>query len=108
MTRCHLHSAGDLEAQLVADGLSSELRGILESLGVPGASGLTNEALRTTLGNKKMKTRYAAALARRIRSNWRLAQRAPAAFRAAIGMLPTLKDQTQRSKGDVRGRESDR
>lgn len=87
--RCRLHAAGDLEAQLLADGLGGELRKILEKLGVRGATGLTDEVLLETL--RKEKTRYAAELADRIRGNRRIAQCAPEAFRAAIGRLPTLK-----------------
>ena len=89
--RCGQHRAGDLEAQLVANGLGAELREILGRLGVCGASGLTDEGLLEKLRKRKMKTRYAAVLADRIRSNRHLGQRAPEAFRAAIGMLPTLK-----------------
>ena len=89
--RCRQHCAGDLEAQLVSNGLGVELRKILGKLGVCGACGLTNEALLEKLRKRKMKTRYAAVLADRIRSNRHIAQRAPEAFRAAIGMLPTLK-----------------
>ena len=58
--RCSLHAAGDLEAQLVADGLGAELRKILEKLGVGGASGLTDEELLEKLA--KQKTGYAAEL----------------------------------------------
>ena len=87
--RCRLHAAGDLEAQLVSDGLGAELRKILEKLGVDSASSLTNEELLEKLA--KGKTGYAAELADRIRGNRRIAERGPEAFRAAIGMLPTLK-----------------
>ena len=87
--RCRLHPDGDLEAQVVKDGLGGELRNILGTLGVPGASGLADEALPDRL--RKTKTGYAALLADRIRRNRRVAERAPEAFRAAIGMLPTLK-----------------
>lgn len=89
--RCRLHPDGDLEAQLVKDGLGGELRKILEKLGVPAATGLTDEVLPGKLRKRKMKTRYAAVLADRIRRNRRIAECAPEAFRAAIGMLPTLK-----------------
>ncbi len=87
--RCHQHAVGDLEAQLVADGLGAELRTILQKLGVDGASALTDEELLDKLA--KVKTAYAAELANRIRGNRRIAERAPEAFRTAIGMLPTLK-----------------
>ena len=88
--RCFRHSAGDMEAQLVADGLGIELREILERLGVQGASGLTDDVLVERL--RANKTDYAAELANRIRANRRVAERGPEAFRAAIGMLPVLKD----------------
>jgi len=94
--RCRLHLAGDLEAQLVADGLGRELREILENLGVRGASGLTDDALQEKLREKK--TGYAAELADRIRANRRVAQRGPEAFRAVIGMLPTLKSTNNRDR----------
>jgi len=82
-----------LEAQLVADGLGGELRKILEKLRVRGATGLTDEVLLETL--RKEKSGYAAELADRIRGNRRIAQCAPEAFRAAIGMLPTLKSMNE-------------
>ena len=91
---------GDLEAQLVADGLGEELRKILQKLGVRGASGLTDEALVEALRNEK--TGYAVELADRIRGNRRIAQRGPNAFRQAIAMLPELKD-TNKSGSDWRG-----
>ena len=91
--RCHQHSAGDLEAQLLADGLGRELRDILENLGVGGASGLTDDGLLKKLGEKK--TDYAAELADRIRANRRVAERGPGAFRRVIAMLPTLKSDEQ-------------
>ena len=73
----------------MADGLSTELRKILEKLGIDDASGLTDEELLKKLA--KEKTDYAAKLADRIRGSRRIAERAPEAFRTAIGMLPTLK-----------------
>ena len=88
--RCRTHEAGDLEAQLVADGLDPELREILTELGVQDAHALASEALQDQLGKRKNKTSYAAALAARFRSNSILAQRAPAAFRAAIDDLRGL------------------
>ena len=88
--RCRLHPDGDLEAQLVADGLGAELRSILKNLGVPDASCLTDEEVSEKLRDNK--TKYAAELANRIRANRRVAESGPEAFRAAIGMLPELKD----------------
>ena len=97
--RCRLHPDGDLEAQLVADGLGAELRDILKNLGVPGASGLTEEEVSEKLRDNK--TKYAAELADRIRVNRRVAERGPEAFRAAIGMLPELKDTNSLDRNEV-------
>ena len=86
--RCQTHSAGDLEAQLVSDGLGSELREILAGLGVADAQALVDEALPERL--RADKTGFAAVLAARIRAVPDLAQRAPAAFRTAINELRGL------------------
>ena len=86
--RCQTHSAGDLEAQLVVDGLGPELREILAGLGVAGAQALVDEALPERL--RADKTGFAAVLAARIRAVPDLAQRAPAAFRTAINELRGL------------------
>ena len=86
--RCRRHLAGDLEAQLVADGLGEELREILDGLGVRGALGLKGDKLEAALRDNK--TAYGAELAARLRQNTRMAERAPEAFRAGIGMLSRL------------------
>ena len=86
--RCQTHRAGDLEAQLVADGLGPELREILAGLHFRNALDLEDEVLVKTL--REHKTAYAAALSTRFRSDPDLAQRAPPAFRAAIDQLPGL------------------
>ncbi len=86
--RCGTHDAGDLEAQFVADGLGPELREILTALQVRNATTLTDEALSARLRDHK--TACAAALAARLRADPGLAQRTPAAFRAAIEQLPGL------------------
>ena len=86
--RCRTHDAGDLETQLVADGLGPELREILAALQVRNATTLTDEALPARLRDHK--TACAAALAARLRTDTDLAQRMPAAFRAAIRQLPGL------------------
>ena len=87
--RCHLHPDGDLEAQLVVDGLGPELAEILQGLGVKGAAGFDDAILAERLRSKK--TAYAAALADRFRASPRTARRGPEAFRKAIGMLAQLK-----------------
>ena len=86
--RCQTHSAGDLEAQLVFDGLGPELREILAGLGVADAQALVDEALSERL--RADKTGFAAVLAARIRAVPDLAQRAPASFRTAINELRGL------------------
>ncbi len=86
--RCRIHCPGDLEAQLVADGLGPELREILTGLGVAGAQALADKAL--TKRMRADKTAYAAALAARIRAVPNLAQRAPSAFRTTIDELRGL------------------
>ena len=86
--RCRTHRAGDLETQLVADGLGPELREILAGLHFRDALDLEDEALAKTLRDHK--TAYAAALSARFRTDANLVNRAPRAFRAAIEQLPGL------------------
>ena len=86
--RCRRHPDGDLEAQLVADGLGPELQQVLAALGVHDAHELDENGIVNLL--RKDKTAYAAELAARIRGDTSLAQRAPEAFRAAIRQLPGL------------------
>ncbi|MDE0453910.1 MAG: AAA family ATPase [Gammaproteobacteria bacterium] len=86
--RCGNHSNGDLEQQLVADGLGQELRETLQVIGVENAESLNNEDLVRKL--RKRKTDYAAVLAARVRSDSELAARMPTAFRDAIDRLRGL------------------
>ena len=86
--RCRTHAAGDLEEQLVADGLGPELREVLVTLGIRDAHQLDDEALVKRLRNNK--STYAAEFAVRVRGDADLAQRAPEAFRAAIEQMPGL------------------
>ena len=86
--RCRTHPAGDLEAQLLSDGLGSELREFLAGLHFRDALDLEDETLATALRNRK--TAYAAALSTRLRTNANLVNRAPPAFRTAIEQLPGL------------------
>ena len=86
--RCRRHPDGDLEAQLVADGLGPELREVLATLGVHDARELDEEGLVAHL--RKNKTAYAADLATRIRRDTDLARRAPEAFRTTVNQLPGL------------------
>ena len=86
--RCRHHSAGDLEAQLVADGLGPVLRDILTGMNVPGAQKLADDALKEHLRDDKIAC--AAALAARVQADPNLARRMLAAFRNAIGGLRGL------------------
>ncbi len=86
--RCRTHAAGDLEAQLVADGLGPELREVLARLGTQDAHALNDEDLVVRL--RASKTASAAELAARVRQDADLAQRTPEAFRAAIKQLRGL------------------
>ena len=86
--RCQMHSAGDLEAQLVADGLGPVLRDILTVMNVQGAQTLADDALAEHLRGDKIAC--AAALAARVQADPNLAQRTLAAFRNAIGGLRGL------------------
>jgi putative ATP-dependent endonuclease of the OLD family len=86
--RCATLPARDLEDQLVADGLTDDLKQILEELGVAGAAQLAPPQLQEALRNHK--TGYAAKLALRLQVNAALAQRMPQAFRNAIALLRTL------------------
>ena len=88
--RCQTHSAGYLEAQLVADGLGPELRRILTELGHGDAPDLTNDELLHRMRMRSNKTLCAAALSARLRIDPELARRAPVAFRTAIARLRGL------------------
>ncbi len=88
LERCRTHSAGDLEAQLVSDGLGTELRGILSELGLHEVLSFDDEELVNRLRGRK--TAYAAALAARMRADSSLAQRGPEAFRWAVQQLRSL------------------
>ncbi len=79
---------GDLEQQLVADGLQPELKSILDEMGVAGTATLDDVALIDTL--KKEKSNYAAVLGRRCANNAVLAQGMPEPFRLAIQALRGL------------------
>ncbi len=87
--RCRRHSAGDLEEQLVADGLGPELREVLTTLDVHDANSLDETGLVASLRNNKMA--YAAELAARIRRQPNLTQRALESFRKAVEQLRGLK-----------------
>ena len=86
--RCRTHPDGDLEAQLVADGLGTELREIMATLTGDETTNLTEQALLNWLRGHK--TDYAVILADRLRDGSTLVQHAPASFRAAIEQLRGL------------------
>ena len=86
--RCQTHAAGDLEAQLVADGLGPELRQVLAALGIRDAHALKDDDLVARLHENK--AAYAAGIAARVSRDAGLAQRTPEAFRTAIEQLRGL------------------
>jgi len=81
-SRCRTLPAGNLEQQLLAEGLEPELRTTLQALGHADALTMDRPTLERCLD--KNKTRYAANLAVRIAAEPALAQRMPQAFRDAI------------------------
>ena len=86
--RCRVHPDGDLEEQLVEDGLGTELREILVAIGIQDALGLNDDDLVNRLKNNK--TAYAAEFSARVRGEPTLALRCPVAFREAIAQLKGL------------------
>ena len=86
--RCKTLPNGNLEQQLLADGLEAELRSVLQELGEADALTIDLATLEQRLDGSK--TAYAAALSNRIATDLALAQRMPQAFRDAIGRLRGL------------------
>ena len=86
--RCLLHSIGDLEEQLIADGMGPDLREILTGIGVQDVAEADDDVLSSRM--REHKTAYAAALAAHIRGDARMVARAPEAFRTAVKRLPGL------------------
>ena len=83
MNRCRTHKAGDLEAQLIQDGLGEELKSIARDLGA--SEKLADDAsLRTWLCKNKNKVRYASRLAAETLTSPSLAQKLPTAFREVL------------------------
>lgn len=85
---CKTLPSGNLEQQLLADGLESDLRSILQSLGETDAATIDRPTLETRLDKKKIAC--AANLAVRIAGDASLAQRIPSLFRDAITELRGL------------------
>ena len=83
--QCRTHEAGDLEAQLVADGLGPYLRCTQGLPGVRSLETLDDEALVECL--RKNKLAYAATFAARLRDDASIARSAPEAFQSAITKL---------------------
>ena len=86
--RCRTHSAGNLEQQLLSDGLESKLRDALLNTGHKDAEEIDSKNLKSLL--KKHKTEYAAELALMLHGNSALASYMPEAFRNAIKDLGSL------------------
>ena len=86
--RCRRHPDGDLEAQLVADGLGPDLREVLAAVGDRDAHALDDKGLTVRLRSNKVG--YAAELAARIRREPGLATRTLVTFRDAIEQLRGL------------------
>ena len=86
--KCRTLDAGNLELQLLADGLEPELRAILQTLGQHDVPEIDRPTLERRLDDTK--TAYAAELAKRIAADATLAQRMPRAFRDAIASLRGL------------------
>lgn len=86
--RCRTLPDGNLEQQLLHDGLEAELRSILESLGHDDAATLNQDGLEDRLDDNK--TAYAAELARRVMTDTALPPRLPEHFRTAIQELRGL------------------
>lgn len=86
--RCRTHPAGNLEQQLLSDGLEIALRCALKNAGHNDAQDISLDDLEKRLKNHK--TDYAAELALMLRDNLALASRMPEAFRGAITDLRSL------------------
>ena len=86
--RCRLHSYGNLEDQLLAKNLESELREILHKLGISDARTEPSSAFRSHLNNYKVA--YAVELSSRLQKNNDLINQMPEAFHKAIEDLKDL------------------
>ena len=86
--RCYIHPNGNLESQLVADGMRPELCQILVEIGILTAHKLNDEKLVACLGDQKIP--YATRLAGMVCDQPGLVDRAPEAFRQAIAKLRGL------------------
>ena len=85
---CALLPVGSLEQQLVADGLTPELKQVLSTIGVRDVANLDAGALQRALDTNKIA--YVAELAARVEADAGLAARMPQVFRDAIVRLGGL------------------
>ncbi len=86
--KCRLLPAGNLEEQLLEDGLEEELRWALGEVGIPHSDDIDGATLRKRLeGNK---AGYAAVLGLRLREDVELAHRMPKAFCDTVERLKGL------------------
>lgn len=88
LRRCHCLPAGDLEDQLLQDGLEVDLRAILVKIGCSNANSLGAAAFKKRL--QDYKTAYAAELASEVEAGRIPVSRLPTLFRNAIGALAQL------------------
>ena len=89
MARCRTHEAGDLEAQLIHDGLGKELKSIAVVVDPRASKKLTDDAsLQEWLGDNKV--RYASELANKILTSPSLVPRLPTTFRDALDNIRRL------------------
>jgi putative ATP-dependent endonuclease of OLD family len=86
--RCKTLPAGNLEQQLLTDGLEPDLRQVLQAIGQVDALTMDQPALERCL--RAHKTRYAAELAHRIAADPSMALRMPQALRDAVMSLRGL------------------
>ena len=88
LARCKPLPAGNLEQQLLEDGLEYELRAVLRDIGHTDALDIDRQTLERRLAGAK--TAYAAELASRVTADGALALRLPQPFREAIATLRGL------------------
>lgn len=86
--RCSQHAAGDLETQLIQNGLEGELRAILTKLGVANAATCDAATLMARLA--RYKTSYSVALATRLSQDPTLLGGMPQAMVNALNYLRAL------------------
>ena len=83
--QCHTHRDGDLESQLIADGFETELREVLDELGVPNVQTLGKDGISAKL--RGMKRKYSRVFAERLRGGLSISENQLIAFHDAIRNL---------------------